>query len=265
MKILITGYKGFIGSHMVKLLGDHDLTLYEQGQPFPRIKGHDWVIHLGAKTNTTDTDIDSIMTNNYDFSVQLLNQCIEYNVNFQFASSASVYGTDCRDFTETVPPRPKNYYAISKYMVERYCAKIPIEARERISIQCFRYFNVCGTGQDHKADMASPDFTFAKQYASTGRITLFENSDKYLRDFIPVELICRIHKDFFAVKESGIWNLGTGKTRSFLDVALDIAKPDKIDYIPMPEKLKESYQSYTCANTDKIVKSLNKVGKEFVL
>ena len=264
MKILLTGHRGFIGSHMLKLLSDkHSITTYDWDKSFPRVRGHDWIIHLGAITSTTENDLDRILTQNYDFTVRLVNDCIENNVNLQFASSASIYGPDCAYFTEDARPNPRNYYAISKYMVERYFNRLPLEVTERIRIQSFRYFNVCGTGQTHKGNMASPDFKFAKQYAETGRITLFENSQQYSRDFIPVEKICQTHIDFFNVNESGVWNLGLGKTSNFYQIARTIAPDDCIDYIPMPPELRESYQAYTCADISKITQSLSNIGIKF--
>jgi ADP-L-glycero-D-manno-heptose 6-epimerase len=88
-----------------------------------------------------------------------------------------------------------------------------------------------------------------------GNIKLFHNSNEYLRDFVAVEDVCRVHVEFIKkVKESGVWNLGTGKTTSFQDIADLISKKhnSSIEYIDMPEILKSSYQKYTCADLTKL-------------
>jgi ADP-L-glycero-D-manno-heptose 6-epimerase len=257
MKIMITGYKGFIGQNMVNALEkDHQLTVFEWGDKFPDLKGHDWCIHLGAITSTTETDVDKVLEQNYDFSRFLINQCQESGVNLQFASSASVYGLGS-DFRETAPVSPANPYAWSKYLFERYVWGL--SDRWTIRVQGFRYFNVYGSHEDHKGDQASPYFKFEKQAQETGVIKLFEGSDGFLRDFVPVEQVVDIHKKFFNVQESGIWNLGTGQSKSFKEVAENIATKHnaKIEYILMPENIEKHYQKFTEANLQKLKASLN--------
>jgi ADP-L-glycero-D-manno-heptose 6-epimerase len=252
MKILITGYRGFIGQNMTEYLAGHDLTFHEWGDTLPNVRGLDWVIHLGANSSTTEKNVELIMQQNYDFSCWLLNECWLWQVNFQYASSASVYGLT-QNFSENSPVSPQSPYAWSKYLFERYvCSR----AWKGIYIQGFRYFNVYGPREDHKGDQASPYHKFKKQAQETGVIKLFENSDQYLRDFVPVETVVDVHKKFFNVKESGIWNVGTGQPRSFQAVAEDIAKEYNavIEYIPMPDNVKGQYQTYTCADTAKLKK-----------
>lgn len=262
MKILLTGHRGFIGSNMLKALEGYEVTTFEWGDPLPDVQGHRWVIHMGANSSTTERNIEKIMRQNVDFSVWLLNKCIEYGVDFQYSSSASVYGMRKENFVEDAPVDPRNPYAWTKYLFERHIENIPIKNRKGIRIQGFRYFNVYGPGEDHKEGQASPYHTFMKQYTETGKIKLFENSENYLRDFVPVSQVCKTHIDFFDVRESGVWNVGTGKPTSFLDVALSIAPKEAIEYISMPEKLKDSYQSYTCADMSKTMESLNNVNRK---
>ena len=253
MKILLTGHKGFIGSNMLKALKDHEVTTFEWGDTLPEVKGHDWVIHMGAISSTTERDIEKIMHQNVDFSAWLLNQCIKHNVNFQFSSSASIYGLRKENFSEDQPVDPRHPYAWTKYLFERHAMTINTD---NIRVQCFRYFNVYGEGEDHKGDQASPYHKFKKQYEETGKIKLFENSANYLRDFIPVDQVCKTHIDFFNVDESGVFNVGTGTAKSFLDVALSIAPLHCIEYIPMTDNLKDGYQQYTCADMSKTNDSL---------
>ena len=82
MKILLTGYKGFIGSNMLKMLEEHEVTTYNWGDASPSVAGLDWVIHMGAISSTTERNVEKIMLHNYDFSCWLLNECIANNVNF---------------------------------------------------------------------------------------------------------------------------------------------------------------------------------------
>ena len=124
-----------------------------------------------------------------------------------------------------------------------------------IRVQGFRYFNVYGPHEDHK-DQPSPFTRFDKQAKETGIIELFEGSDKFVRDFVPVETVVKVHKKFFDVVESGVWNLGTGTVMSFATIAKIIARKYDavIKYIPMPESIAKQYQRYTRADVTKLKK-----------
>jgi ADP-L-glycero-D-manno-heptose 6-epimerase len=262
MKILVTGHKGFIGSNMLRFLSDHEVKTFEWGESLPDVEGLDWVLHIGANSSTTERNIEKIMMQNVDFSVWLLNQCIKHKVNFQYSSSASIYGLRTKNFVEDAPVDPRNPYAWTKYLFERHVQNLDSKLTKNITIQGFRYFNVYGPNEDHKKDMASPYHKFRTQYETTGKIKLFENSENYLRDFVPVEQVCQTHIDFFDVEESGVFNIGTGIPKSFTDVALSIAPVEAIEYIPMPENLRDSYQAYTCADMTKTNNSLKFKGKQ---
>ena len=253
MKILLTGHKGFIGSHMLRALQahGHQVAVYEWGDILPSVMEQDWVIHMGAISATTERNVEKVMTQNYDFTVQLYEACHTFGVNFQYSSSASVYGL-VSTFREDAELDPRTPYAWSKYLTERYIQQHPMGARAQI----FRYFNVYGPeGEEHKGSQASPYAQFKRQAAETGRIQVFEGSDKFLRDFVPVSRIVDTHLKFLTVKESGIWNVGTGQPRSFMDVAKEFDVP--VTTIPMPEILKDSYQKYTCADMTKMQQTLN--------
>jgi len=244
MKILLTGYKGFIGSHMFRALETqgHDVSVYDWGEILPSIMEQDWVIHMGAISSTTERDVEKVMQQNVDFTLQLYEACHTFGVNFQYSSSASVYGL-VSTFREDAELDPRTPYAWSKYLTERYIQRHPMGA----TAQIFRYFNVCGPeGEEHKGSQASPYAQFKRQAEQTGKITVFEGSDKFLRDFVPVSKIVETHLKFLTVKESGVWNVGTGQPRSFMDVAKEFNVP--ISTIPMPDILKDSYQKYTCAD-----------------
>jgi ADP-L-glycero-D-manno-heptose 6-epimerase len=250
MRILITGYKGFIGQNMVKALSDHDLDLCEWGDDYS-LFGIDQVIHLGAISDTRCNDWVALRRQNVGFTITLMERCQLYKVPLQIASSASVYGPNNKTFREDDQVVPANLYAESKYLVERYFQMMsPI-----CPVQIFRYFNVYGPHEDHKGDQASPFHKFREQ-AKTGTIKIFEGSEDFKRDFIHVDKVIDVHKKFFKIPESGIWNVGTGQTMSFADVALLAAGEfsAKIETIPMPNL--NGYQKYTCADMTKLNRTL---------
>jgi ADP-L-glycero-D-manno-heptose 6-epimerase len=256
VKILITGHEGFIGKNLAPFLDkDNELFGYEfNPDSLPDVTGYDWVIHLGAISSTTERDIDKVMLQNYEFSKWLFNECNNKGVNLQYASSASVYGTNT-EFNEDAPKLPQSYYATSKYLFDRWV----MQQSHNIIVQGFRFFNVYGPGEDHKGDQASPVTKFFKQAREKGVITLFENSDKYLRDFIYVGDCCNIHRFMLTSSESGIFNIGTGVATSFQTIAELISKRfnAKIEYVPMPNSLNGQYQEYTCADIDQLRKLVN--------
>ena len=260
MKALVTGSKGFIGKNLSQALSklDYDLTLFDiVDNPKARpkdlsIQNYDWVIHLGAISSTTETDVQKIMDLNLSWSIELLEECITHDVNMQFASSASVYGKRDKKngpLKETDTCRPLNYYAISKYLFEEYVEK----RNYSITVQGFRYFNVYGPNEEHKGSQASPYTQFIKQAKETGIIKIFEGSEKFLRDFIHVDDIISTHAKMINHK-SGIYNVGSGRVRSFLDVARDVALMfnARIEVISFPEHLKAHYQYYTQADMNKL-------------
>ena len=257
MKVLLTGYKGFIGQHMLVALEKegHNVSTFDwYDGNMPSVMEQDWVIHMGAISSTTERDVEKVMRQNYDFTRQLYGSCKTYGVNFQFSSSASVYGL-ISTFSEEAPVHPKTPYAWSKYLCERYIERHPMGA----TTQVFRYFNVYGPeGEEHKGDQASPYYKFTQQAKTSGKIDIFDNSNLYSRDFIHVSEIVNYHLKFMKIEKSGLFNLGTGTTKTFLEVASEIGKkyPSVVSYIPMPDNVKDSYQKYTCADMTKTKEAL---------
>lgn len=259
MKILITGHKGFIGSNLALCLMQkgHEVEGWEyQPNIIPSPEGYDLVIHLGAISDTSYTDVDQILEQNFEFSVRLVQACETFGVPFQYASSASVYGNS-GNFSEDGEVLPQSPYAWSKYLFDRFINQFLAEFE--ICIQGFRYFNVYGRGEDHKGNMASPYTKFSRQAQNNGVIKLFENSDQYLRDFVSVENVCSIHEKMFSVHQSGIFNVGTGNPVSFEEVAKSIAHKynAKIQLIDMPDNLRNQYQAYTCADNTLLCNLIN--------
>jgi ADP-L-glycero-D-manno-heptose 6-epimerase len=256
MKILVTGYKGFIGNHVYNsLIADgHDVVGYDYDESYgclPYVKEYDTIIHLGAISSTTENDVPKIFAYNYDFSIKLYRECVAYGTSFQYASSASVYG-DLNSFKEDGEVRPLNPYAWTKFMFDKFVMEI--EPSSNIDVQGFRYFNVYGTNEEHKGEQASVFTKFQHQAEQDGKIVLFEDSDQYKRDFVCVNDIVDVHRQMLWKHVSGVFNVGTGTATSFQRVGELFSKKLGVDieYIPMPDNLKNQYQKYTRADNTKL-------------
>jgi len=254
MRVLVTGCLGFIGQNIMNYFVQQgiDAQGIDANDAWPDVNEFTHVIHLGAISSTTYRDVDRILTNNYDYSVKLLELCASQGTHFQYASSASVYGDLDHQFSESGPVSPQSPYAWSKYLFDRYVMNNL--HRYHINVQGFRYFNVYGPHEQHKGDQASPYTKFINQAKTTGLIRLFTDSDQYLRDFVCVEDVCATHHDMMSINCSGIFNLGTGRAVSFSQVAVAIAREysASIVEIPMPLNLRHQYQTYTCADLTKL-------------
>ena len=213
MKVLITGSNGFIGKNLSLHLSScgHKIIEYEyQNDKFPNVASCDWVIHCGAISSTTETDVEKILKLNYEFTIKLLQLCVKKEVNFQYASSASVYGSR-NNFKETSKKFPQSPYAWSKYLIDRFIfEKNWNKKKYNIQIQGFRYFNVYGPHEEHKKDQASPITKFTIQAKKTGIIKIFENSENYKRDFICVGDVCKIHEKMLKKKVSPVLSTISG-------------------------------------------------------
>jgi ADP-L-glycero-D-manno-heptose 6-epimerase len=248
--IVITGSKGFIGQNFLKYLLEHSkeeiITVNEKDAWDWIAFFNDWdkvslILHQGAISDTTETDLDKLHRMNVWYSIELFEKAIKYQIPVKFASSASVYGN------QQSIVNPLNYYAITKLQMDYY---IQDHMTEFSSIQSFRYFNVYGDGEDHKGDQSSPIHKFTKQIQETGKLKLFKGSDKFLRDFVWVGDI--VETVLNNKRPSGIYDLGTSDPVSFQEVGELVAEKynGTIEYIPFPEHLKNKYQTYTCAQKE---------------
>ncbi len=300
MTIIVTGAAGFIGSNLVKALNargvtdivavdnltkadkfknlvDCEIAEYVDKQDFLDVVesgelGGDIeaVLHQGACSDTMETDGRYMMENNYRYSLSLLEWCQEEAVPFIYASSASVYGGG-KIFAESREcEAPLNVYGYSKFLFDQ--AMRPRFADASAQIAGFRYFNVYGPRESHKGRMASVAFHFFNQYCATGKIKIFEGNDGYAngeqrRDFVSIEDVVRVNLYFLDNENvSGIFNLGTGRSQTFNDVAVaslnayrgldgksamtlgEMTAQGLIEYIAFPEALKGKYQSFTQAD-----------------
>ena len=250
--IILTGSKGFIGQNFLKYLIEHSnekiITVDEKDAWdwiafFKEWEEVSLILHQGAISSTTETNIDKLHAMNVWFSIELFEKAIQYQIPVKFAYSESVYG----HLNKENLVNPLNYYAITKLQMDYY---ITDHMDEFSFIQSFRYFNVYGKGEDHKGDQASPVHKFTKQIKDTGALKLFKRSDRFLRDFICVDDIVNIvlNND----KPSGIYDLGTSNPISFQEVGELVAEKYHgiIKYIPFPKHLEGKYQEYTRAKKE---------------
>ena len=257
MRVLITGHKGFIGRNLGAYLQHkgHEVEGYDYIEnKVPDPQDYDRVVHLGAISSTTERDVEKVLKQNLEFSQRLLQLCDQSGTTLIYASSASVYGLN-KEFIENSPKNPTNGYAWTKYLFDRSVMEIP---EYTCNIQGMRLFNVYGPGEEHKGEQQSVFGKFEKQAKENGVIKVFEGSDKIYRDFIWVGDVCQIIEKFIDVDCTDIWNIGTGKARSFMDIAKLYAEKHnaKIEEIPMPKELIGQYQYYTEANTDKLINTI---------
>ena len=223
----------------------------------------DAIFHQGACAVTTEWNGRYMMETNYRYSVALLEHCLAKRVPLIYASSAAVYGASTV-FKEddSAAERPLNVYGYSKLLFDAYVRRRRSERRGRRSqrraqVVGLRYFNVYGPNEAHKGSMASVAYHLHNQVAATGEARLFEGGDGYgageqRRDFIHVGDVVDVNLWFFERgKVSGIFNVGTGASATFNEVANAIIAwhgKGAIRYIPFPEELKSRYQSFTEAD-----------------
>jgi ADP-L-glycero-D-manno-heptose 6-epimerase len=259
MKILVTGYKGFIGKNMTTFLHQEEgweVDGFEWGDAPLDVSTYDWVIHLGAIADMTCTDVDAIMKQNYEFSQWLFEECNYHGVHLQYASSSAVYG-DTKDFSEYAPCHPQTPYAWSKYLFDRWV----FQQEHHIMVQGFRYFNVYGRGMGSRGKRANAIHKWREQARKEGKITVWENAEHIKRDWTHVQDVCRLHIDFIKqVNGSGIWNVGSGLPHSFLDIAEEIAEQENvpIEFVPVPPEELTRFRHTTKADLGKLKATIGK-------
>ncbi|MGE5363797.1 MAG: ADP-glyceromanno-heptose 6-epimerase [Bacteroidota bacterium] len=291
--IVVTGGAGFIGSAVIYRLnqmGENNIMIvdslgtddkwknlvglsfndiYHKDEFYKRITEEnvpfdvEAVIHLGACSSTTEKDADYLLQNNFRYTLELAKYCLPRKARFIYASSAATYGDGLRgyDDDETILPelRPLNMYGYSKHMFDIWASKNEILDK----IVGLKYFNVYGPNEYHKGDMRSLVHKAYGQIKETGKIKLFRShrpeyqDGEQLRDFVYVKDAVDMTLYFLEHKNlGGIYNIGTGKARSWNDLAAAIFgamnKPVNIEYIDMPAEIRNKYQYFTEAKLDKI-------------
>jgi ADP-L-glycero-D-manno-heptose 6-epimerase len=299
MFYVVTGACGFVGSNLVKALNergisniiavdnltkadkfrnlvDCEIADYLDKDEFLELieSGHfdgaiEALLHQGACSDTMETNGRYMMENNYRYSLALLDYCQSEEVPFLYASSASVYGGGKVFREERSFEAPLNVYGYSKFLFDQVVRqRLPSASTQIVG---FRYFNVYGPRESHKARMASVAFHHFNQFRAEGRVKLFEGYDGYgkgeqRRDFVYVGDVVKVNMAFLDSGGSGIYNLGTGRAQSFNELAVATVNACRglqgkaampldamvvqglVEYIPFPDALKGKYQSFTQAD-----------------
>lgn len=291
--ILVTGGAGFIGSALVAALnarGVEDILIvdilgcdqrwknlrrlryadYMEADDFSEMvagESIEWdieaIFHLGACSDTTETDCSYLARNNFEFSKLLAGWALEVGARFIYASSAATYGDGQRGFVDDESRLdrlvPLNMYGYSKQMFDQWCRRKGLLER----FAGLKYFNVFGPNEYHKAEMRSFVLKAFEQINAEGRVRLFRShhpdygDGQQVRDFIYVKDAVRMTLYFLDNPDaSGLFNIGTGQARSWNDLARAVfaamGKEPAIEYIDMPETLRGKYQYFTQADIRKL-------------
>ena len=215
----------------------------------------DYIFHQAAISDTTVAEQDLMLKTNVNAYEDLLKIAIKHKANMIYASSAATYGDS--DRFEIGYEKPNNVYGFSKVMMDNITYEY-LKKDLGISIVGLKYFNVYGPKEFFKNKTASMIVQFGHQILKGQTPKLFERSDKILRDFIYIEDVIQANIKACNPKKSGIYNVGTGKARSFEDIVNILQKELEIDngkeYIPNP--FIGQYQFFTQANITSTVENL---------
>ncbi|HPG54461.1 MAG TPA: ADP-glyceromanno-heptose 6-epimerase [Smithellaceae bacterium] len=224
------------------------------------------VVHMGACSSTTERDADYLWENNYLYSREVADWALRHNARFIYASSAATYGDGSSGFSDDHEIisrlKPSNMYGYSKQVFDLWVLKNKLEKK----MAGIKFFNVYGPNEYHKGDMVSVIYKAFHQIQETGKVCLFKSYKKeypnggQMRDFIYVKDCVNVMWWLLENPSvNGIYNLGTGRARTWNDliaaVFSSMGRKTNIQYIEMPESLRNQYQYFTQAQMDKLKKA----------
>lgn len=228
------------------------------------------VFHLGAISATTESDGDALMANNFRLSKVFWDHCAQEEIPLIYASSAATYGAGAEGFDDDASRdylaglRPLNGYGWSKHLFDRWVMRrLAMEAPAPSQWAGLKFFNVYGPNEYHKGGQASVAFHLFGQLSRGEPAKLFQSHHPdyadggQLRDFIwvgdCVDVMLWLYDN---PSVNGLFNVGTGKARSFADLARAVftamERPENISYVPTPEAIRDKYQYFTEATTDRL-------------
>lgn len=290
--IVVTGAAGFIASNVAELLnqqGLNDLVLVDDFSKTEKKRNYehlsfvelvdrnvffDWfvnnhiniefIIHLGARTDTTEFNYDVFQKLNVDYTLAIWQCCVRYQIPLIYASSAATYGMgelgyeDRHDIVFDL--KPLNPYGRSKNEIDKF---ILSQTEQPPFWAGLKFFNVYGPHEFHKGKMASVILHAFRQIKETGKVRLFRSHNpnyqdgQQLRDFVYVKDVAKVILWLMEHKPgSGLYNVGTGKARSFYDLADNTFKAmgleTNIEFIDTPLEIRDKYQYFTEANMGKL-------------
>ena len=228
------------------------------------------IIHMGACSSTTERDADYLMENNYRYSRKLAEWAVRKNIRFIYASSAATYGDGSPGFSDddhvSKTLQPINMYGYSKQVFDLWVLRNQLERK----VAGIKFFNVFGPNEYHKGDMRSVVHKSFRQIKETGKVRLFKShkseyqDGEQKRDFIYVKDCVEVVWTLFRNREvNGIFNLGTGYARTWNDLVRAVfaamGRKPEIEYIEMPEAIRDQYQYFTEAKMDKLRSAGNTV------
>ena len=291
--IVITGSAGFIGSCLVSKFnseGINNLILVDDFSKTEKENNYhtkifyqkverkhflewfdknynivDYVIHIGARTDTTEFNVALFNELNVDYTKTIWTICSNHSIPLIYASSAATYGLGENGYDDDESKinllKPLNPYGDSKNEFDKWALT---QSQTPPSWQGLKFFNVYGPNEYHKSRMASVIFHAFNQIKQTGKVKLFKSHNiKYidggqLRDFVYVKDVVDVIWFLYSKKsKSGIYNLGSGKARTFLDLAKAtfkaLNKTEEIEFIDTPIDIRDKYQYFTEANMSKLI------------
>ena len=290
--IIITGAAGFIGSCLVSRLnkeGFKDIVIVDDFSNPDKMKNLEgkiysqkihrddfitwlkdnhrftqFVFHIGARTDTTEFNKEIFDKLNYNYTIDIWNICVEFGLPLVYASSAATYGLGEHGYNDDESVieklKPLNPYGDSKNEFDKWALK---QSRKPYFWAGLKFFNVYGPNEYHKGRMASVIMHAYNQIQSKGSVKLFRSHNpdykdgEQLRDFVYVKDVVEVC--YFLLrhrKDSGIYNLGSGKARTFLDLVKNtftaLNKQPVIEFIDTPVDIRDKYQYFTEANMSKL-------------